>query len=276
MGDSELQFSEWVEERLARLAPESGWRPNAVRALARLRELDRARHIRRLRWIWASAATFVAGIAAIVLLSPQACATPRLCVQSAWNVVHGKPPHTAAPALAPTPSYKQSGSPDAPIRCDIYSDYECPACARLHLETVPMLAAEYVQTGKLFLTFRDFPLPQHTYSRLAARYANAAGRLGHYDSVSMLLFATQAAWMRNGDIEGQLRTILGTEAASVKRLAADPELDAIIDADVERGRRDGLTHTPTVVVEFEGKRQTLPGVPDYRLLKGYLDTLLAR
>ena len=53
-----------------------------------------------------------------------------------------------------------------------------PSCAAAFASSVPQLVNEYVKTGKVRLIHRDFPLPQHQYSKLAARYVNTAGKLG--------------------------------------------------------------------------------------------------
>jgi len=44
------------------------------------------------------------------------------------------------------------------VTCELYSDYECPHCAIFYLETMPQLAARYVETGKVRLIHRDFTL----------------------------------------------------------------------------------------------------------------------
>ena len=180
-----MNLNRWVDDHLAGLDDGSGWQPDATLARARLQNLDGQARIKR-RWAWATAAAAVPGLLAFV--EPRACATPRGCFQRATEktashsaqaapVTDGANPapapvsaQTAKPqAVTPTPqtrparNYKESGSPDAPIACEIYSDYECPSCAAFYRDTMPLLVAEYVQTGKVKLLHRDFPLAQHTY-----------------------------------------------------------------------------------------------------------------
>jgi protein-disulfide isomerase len=59
-------------------------------------------------------------------------------------------------------------------------------------DTYPSLVSEYVINGKVRVVHRDFPLPQHKYARLAARYANAADELGLYDVAFNRSFETQS------------------------------------------------------------------------------------
>src|ERR1044071_4234207 len=72
------------------------------------------------------------------------------------------------------------GSPTAPIRIDVYSDFACPACKNFHEQTLPMIVRDYVQPGRVYIVNREFPLAieAHKHSRVAAQYAVAAGRLG--------------------------------------------------------------------------------------------------
>src|ERR1700719_218535 len=69
---------------------------------------------------------------------------------------------------------KAYGSKNAPITMEVFSDYQCPSCRALFEETLKPLIADYVALGKVYLVHRDFPLPMHSHSWVAARYANAA------------------------------------------------------------------------------------------------------
>jgi len=131
-------------------------------------------------------------------------------------------------------NYKELGSPDAPITCEIYTDYECPACAALYRQIIPMLVQQYVQTGKVRLVHRDFPLPQHPFARLAARYANAAGQLGQYEPAVEHLFQTQDLWARDGSIDTQLSDVLAPGIMQEVRsiIQMDPRLDDSVAKDL--------------------------------------------
>jgi protein-disulfide isomerase len=143
---------------------------------------------------------------------------------------------------------------------------------------MPLLIAGYVQTGKVRLLHRDFPLPQHRYAKLAARYANAAGQAGQYDLAVTRLFRTQDLWSVSGDIEAQLAPAL--PPAVMRKVhdmvEHDQRLDDTVTADQAMGVSDRLRATPTLVVVWKGNRQAISPIPSYDLLKSYLDDLLAR
>ena len=249
--------SEWVDRRMALLDSAESLEPNAVRAFARLRERDRRFRIVRRNWIWGTA---LASVACIVML---ALPTRALCCTK---------PDEAIPAS----SYKQAGSAPAPITVEIYADFECPACAAFYRDTYPLLVSQYVKTGKVRILHRDFPLPQHAYAKLAARYANAAGELGQYDLVFSRLFETQPDWGANGNIEASLAPVLAPDVmAKIRSLVAkDPKLDDSVAADMSMGMgEDHLTQTPTLIVVVNGVRHKLAGAPSFTVLSAYLNEL---
>jgi protein-disulfide isomerase len=305
-----MSISRWVDDRLAALDP-AGWRPSAAWALAQLRERERARRRRRAGFVWGSLAAVAAGMALLMLSAPQACATPNGCAEQVWHSVFPKhevappvvkPEPAPAPKTTPAPAvtiaqarkpellpkkpaapalvtnFKEQGSPTAKVTLEIYTDYECPSCAALYRDFIPTLMAEYVKTGKVKLLHRDFPLPQHQYSKLAARYANAAGRLGYYEAAVDQIFKTQDKWSGSGDVDSQLVPVLPPGVMQKVREMAknDNTLDGTVEADLAMVRTDQVNQTPTIIVVTGGKRQPLPSIPRWDLFKSYIDGLLAR
>src|SRR3989344_6672130 len=50
------------------------------------------------------------------------------------------------------------GNANAPITIIEFSDYQCPFCRKFWTETLPSIQKKYIDTGKVKLVFRDFPL----------------------------------------------------------------------------------------------------------------------
>jgi protein-disulfide isomerase len=50
------------------------------------------------------------------------------------------------------------GDKSAKVTIVEFSDYQCPYCARFWSDTLPQIQKEYIDTGKVKLVFRDFPL----------------------------------------------------------------------------------------------------------------------
>src|ERR1043165_1075440 len=62
------------------------------------------------------------------------------------------------------------GSKDAPVTFVEYASMTCPHCAAFQKEVLPLLNKDYVETGKVKVVFREFPLDG------AARMASAVAR----------------------------------------------------------------------------------------------------
>src|ERR1017187_7413383 len=98
------------------------------------------------------------------------------------------------PCLAAGPDSKSVGNPAAPLRMDLYSDFTCPHCKKLHEEILPKIILDYVTPGKAYLVFHEFTLtgPGHEHSKTASLYGAAAARVGKYQQVCDALFQTQS------------------------------------------------------------------------------------
>ncbi len=160
---------------------------------------------------------------------------------------------------------------------EVFSDFQCPACKTLFTTTNRQLMDNYVSTGKVFLIHRDFPLPMHAYSRVAARYARAAAQLGKGEAVEQALFQNQEKWEQNGDVDGTVAAVLSTpEIAKVRALVKGGTLDAAIDKDYALGQVYRVNQTPTTVFHCKGQTYPYAGVMSYDILKQFLDQLLSQ
>lgn len=86
------------------------------------------------------------------------------------------------------------GAENAPVDLRVFSDFMCPGCGTWAGQIEPLLKSEFVSTGKVRLTYYDFPLPQHKYSFAAARAARCSGDQGKFWEYHDRLFASQRTW----------------------------------------------------------------------------------
>ncbi|HUI57692.1 MAG TPA: thioredoxin domain-containing protein [Bryobacteraceae bacterium] len=187
-----------------------------------------------------------------------------------------------SPCIAATPEVdkgKTLGSPTAPVRIEIFSDFTCPHCRVLHEETLPLLMKDYVVEGKLYVIDRAFPLtgPGHQYSREAFGYATAAARIGKYQQVADALYANQGTWAIGGNVWGCVSAVLSpAEQKKVQALAKDPGVLAEIQNEYEEGVAAGINETPTMILTAGSKRYPLPRAPNYMFLKSMIDGFLPK
>ena len=186
------------------------------------------------------------------------------------------------PSLAAGPDNIQGnafGNPGAPMRIEVFSDFQCPACKRLHEEELPMIMKDFVNTGKVYLIDRYFPLPMHAYARPAAELVCAAAQLGKYREAADVLFARQSSWSVDGKVEETVDTVLtAPERVKLKALVKDAAVWRQIQRDIEEGGAVPVKGTPTLLVTYGTKRYPLSGegALNYRLLKSFLNDLVSK
>jgi protein-disulfide isomerase len=172
---------------------------------------------------------------------------------------------------------KSLGSPSAPVRIEIYSDFECPGCKGFHETVLPLLVRDYVTPGKVCLVSREFPLTMHLHSREAANYATAAAQVGKYQVVADTLFLNQAAWGSSGKVWDTIAGVLtAAEQKRVQELAQAPATQALVQQDVDSALMQRINRTPTLIVSRGPKRYPFagPGLENYPLLKSLIEELL--
>jgi protein-disulfide isomerase len=170
---------------------------------------------------------------------------------------------------------KAVGNPTAPIRLDLYSDFQCPHCKMLHETILPAIIKDYVASGKAYFVSHEFPLNGHNYAREAANYATAAARIGKYQQVTDAIFQNQNTWGMTGKVWDVVAAVLSpADQKKVLALAKNPTVLAEVERDVQSGTALRVNQTPTMFVTRGVKQTPWTYWSDYSLFKGYLNDLL--
>lgn len=119
------------------------------------------------------------------------------------------------------------GNPNAPITIIEFSDFQCPFCARFHGDTEDLIAKNYIQSGKVKLVYRDFPLNSHKNAVAAAVAAECANEQGKFWQYHDMLFNTQNEWAKQETID-----VIDT----FKQYATTLELDSSFSECMDTGR----------------------------------------
>jgi protein-disulfide isomerase len=171
---------------------------------------------------------------------------------------------------------KASGSPDAPIRLEVFSDYQCPYCKKMYLEVFRPLIDDYVSKGKIYLVHREFPLPIHAHAYEAACLACAAHRIGKYEQVCDAMFRQQEEWAVSGRVGDAACSVLTPEEAKqLRTIAKDPSVAAEIQDDVKLGQGAGVKGTPTAILTYHSRSYGVPTGVTYPVLRRFVDQLLS-
>lgn len=142
------------------------------------------------------------------------------------------------------------GNSDAPITIIEFSDFQCPFCARFHVQTLPLLLENYIDTGKVKLVYRDFPIQSiHPNAIAAAVAAECADDQGKYWQYHDKLFENQNQWNKLEtseviDMFGQYAKSLELNTELFDSCLISGKHIEEIKNDLDDGRKYGVTGTP--------------------------------
>lgn len=163
------------------------------------------------------------------------------------------------------------GKANAPVTMIEYSSLACPHCAAFHRDTLPKIKTEYIDTGKLRLIYRDFPLG--TPALAASMVARCAGRDKFFGFLE-ILFRSQAQWSRSSNpLEGlsQVARFGGMSKADVKScLKAQSLLEKIQAVAAQAQETMQVNSTPTF---FIGKER-ISGAQPFEKFKNVIERAL--
>lgn len=127
-----------------------------------------------------------------------------LCTVSSLPAGAASPPPDAAAMrtiLAPRQSDRILGNPNAPITIVEYASMSCPHCAHFDQDVLPQIKKTWIDTGKVKLILRDFPLDEPALK--GAMLARCAPPDRFYAFVNAL-FADQVQWVLAPDYQKAL------------------------------------------------------------------------
>jgi protein-disulfide isomerase len=89
---------------------------------------------------------------------------------------------TVTPNPRPQANGLAMGDPNAPVKVDVYSDFQCPACKSFAEQTEPVLINDYISQGKVYLTYRPFKVigPESDAAAAAAYCAADQNKFWEY------------------------------------------------------------------------------------------------
>jgi protein-disulfide isomerase len=126
----------------------------------------------------------------------------------------------------------------------------CPHCAVFHTRVLPQLKAKYIDTGKVRLIYREFPLGK--LAMAAAMLARCVGGEGPEPFIDDL-FKRQDEWAVRGDATPKLFEVAKqagfTKAAFDKCLTDQALYDKILAGQTRASEQFGVNSTPTFFID---------------------------
>ena len=143
------------------------------------------------------------------------------------------------------------GSDTAKVEITEYADYQCPFCQTFDQLQMPTIKKDLIDTGRLRWRYRDFPLQQHPFSRLAAHSAACADEQSKYWQQHHSIYDGQQDWAQLRDAASTFRQYAQANGLDLGRYDScmqSAKYAGRIQASYDEGVQVGVSATPTLMV----------------------------
>jgi protein-disulfide isomerase len=143
------------------------------------------------------------------------------------------------------------GSSEAPVEITEFADYQCPFCQTFATLQMPTIEERLINTGRLRWRYRDFPLQQHSFARLAAHSAACADEQGKYWPQHDRIYEGQQEWAEARDAGSVFRRYaqaIGLDLSRYDACMKAGKYAGRIQASLNEGLQVGVNSTPTLLV----------------------------
>ncbi len=201
--------------------------------------------------------------------------------------------NTLPPAVVPDPSQPTAptsinvsnlsagsavlGSANAPVTLVEFSDFQCPYCQKFYNEAYAQIKTDYVDTGKVKIVFKHFPLNGHPFAQKASEAAECARTLGGDAKFWMLhdkMFDNQSA-IDVPDLKNYAKEI-GLNETQFNACLDNGDSAAKVLADYTSGTAIGVSGTPSFVIGSGENGIPLAGALPFASFKSAIDAALAK
>ena len=164
------------------------------------------------------------------------------------------------------------GNSNAKIKILIYESLTCSHCANFHKKVYPDLKKEFIETGKVFIEYRNFPL------NLAALNAAKIAHCKNNGKAEILhfLFQNFDNWVVGSTVEQlnkNLKKLINDQNFNLdlnKCLENKKIEDFILEERIEGVKKFEINATPTIIINNEKFEKSL----NYKNLKKTLEKLI--
>lgn len=135
------------------------------------------------------------------------------------------------------------GPADAPVMIAVFTDFQCPYCAKL----AKIIDEAFKKNPeKVRVAFKNFPLRMHRYAHPAAAAALAAEKQGRFWEFHDRLFENYKEL--NPEKIKEIAQGLGLDWERLEKEMKEGAISAAIRRDMSEGRKVGVRGTPTVFI----------------------------
>ena len=181
--------------------------------------------------------------------------------------------------IIPFNGLKYEGDDNAKVIIMEFTDFQCPFCRRFHKETLPFIEENYINTGKVKLITRAFPLPFHIAATPAAKALYCVGKFGtdkQYWEFYNNLFMSDSI---NPSTPFEIAEKMGLNREKIAQCVSSEDAQNFIKKENSDGTIYGVTGTPTFFIGIDKGDGTMKaikvvGAQPFNQFKEKLDNLL--
>ena len=181
-----------------------------------------------------------------------------------------------------------AGDPNAPIKIEEFSDFQCPFCERFYKETEPLLIEHYVNTGKVQFVYRSMGnwVSQNigsarTESQDAALAAYCAGDQGKFWEMHDALFTNVLGEDAGSFTDRRIAAIaenIGLNMDEFNSCYNSGKYEDQVQQDLEDAQAANINGTPgflvTYTVNGETKTKLIEGAQPFSTFQVELEAIL--
>ncbi len=190
----------------------------------------------------------------------------------------------AAPEVItrPTVEFNGAGNPNAPIRIDEYSDFQCPYCAQFYKTTEPKLMEGVVADGTVYFVYNSFGEFIGPESASSAEAAYCAGDQEKFWEMHDMILANQEGENLGAFADRRLIAFaenLGLDMDKFETCFNGSSYKDLIETDLKEGLAAGVKATPSFVMTYtvngEVKTKLIEGAQTIDAFQQEIDAALA-
>ena len=147
------------------------------------------------------------------------------------------------------------GNSNAPITILEWGDYQCTFCYKFHQNTLNIIQEDFINTGKVKLVFKDFPLngPDSILAAEAAYCAEDQGKYWQYhDEIYTNWEGERTGWITRETLDNFANTV-NLDLNEFNKCLDDHKYENKVNAIHEFGKDIGIDATPSFLV-FNGEK----------------------
>jgi protein-disulfide isomerase len=164
------------------------------------------------------------------------------------------------------------GNENAKISIIAYESLTCSHCANFHIDVLPDLKKEYIDTGIAKIEFRHFPLDVAAFNASKIAQCKNDGN----SEILNILYLNQSKWIKGGTIDEvneNLKKFLVSEGIQVdfEKCTNNKSIeDFVLNDRIEGVKKFKVNATPTIIINDKKFEKSL----NYKNLKKTLEKLI--